>query len=186
MERKILLQEIVLFESPDPPPNHFQTRLFLFASVTIARMKPLIQNKQAGFNYTILDTLEAGVQLFGYEVKAIKGGRGSLRGAYVITRGNEAYLVGADIPPYQPGNVPPDYDARRLRKLLLKKKELETIGGKNKNEGLTVIPLMLYSKRNLIKVSLGIARGKKARDKRETIKKRETDREINRTLKIKR
>lgn len=148
-------------------------------------MKPLIQNKQAGFNYTILETLEAGVALFGYEVKAIKGGRGSLRGAYVITRGGEAYLVGTDIPPYQAGNVPVDYDPRRLRKLLLKKKELLDMDGKYKNEGLTIIPLMLYSKGNLIKVSLGVARGKKARDKRQVIQKREVERDIRRTLKNK-
>jgi len=146
-------------------------------------MKALISNKQAGFNYTITETLEAGMVLFGYEVKAIKAGHGSLRGAYVTTIGNEAFLVNSDIPPYQKGNVPLEYDPKRPRKLLLHKKELDKVRTQKKQAGLTIIPLMLYCKGNLIKVSLGIARGKKLHDKREIIKKRDTEREMRRTLK---
>tara|TARA_B100000745_G_C20092389_1_gene373454 strand:+ start:198 stop:644 length:447 start_codon:yes stop_codon:yes gene_type:complete len=146
-------------------------------------MKPLIDNKKVRFNYEVLEELEAGISLLGHEVKAIKAGKGSLLGAYVIVRGNEAFLVEADISPYQANNVPENYDQRRPRKLLLHKKELASLVGFEKEKGLTLIPLSLYNKGRKIKVAIGVARGKKKHDKRETIKKRDTDRDIRRTLK---
>jgi SsrA-binding protein len=146
-------------------------------------MPPYLENKKAYFNYEITEKIEAGISLFGFEVKAVKAGRGSIVGSYIIIRGNEAFLVETDIPPYQPKNAPPEYDPKRVRKLLLTKKEIARLIGFEKEKGLTIIPLSLYSKHGTIKVEIGIGKGKKIRDKRETIKRRETDREIRRTLK---
>jgi len=146
-------------------------------------MATLVQNKKAGFNYELLDHYEAGLDLLGFEVKALKNGRGSLEGSYVIIRGGEAFLVGAQIPPYQPANTPATYDPKRNRKLLLTKKELKVLLGKESEKGLTLVPISVYNKGNLLKLKLAVARGKKKFDKRETIKKREAKREIDRTLK---
>jgi len=146
-------------------------------------MATLIDNHKAGFDYEILETLEAGVVLLGYEVKALRARRGSLRGAFVSIRNEEAYLKGAEIPAYQPKNTPESYNPRRERKLLLNKKEIKRLLGTEKEKRLTLIPLSLYSKANTIKAQIAIARGKKKRDKRETIKKREADRDIHRSLK---
>lgn len=149
-------------------------------------MPPLLENKKAYFNYEILEKIEAGISLFGHEVKSLKNGRGSLVGAYVIVRGSEAFLVEADITPYQLENTPKEHDPKRPRKLLLSKKEISKLEGFDKEKGLTIIPLSLYNKNGKIKLEIGIARGKKKYDKRETIKKRESDRDIERTLKNKR
>lgn len=143
----------------------------------------LVRNKKVGLDYEILDTFEAGLVLHGFEVKAIKMGRGSLEGAYVIIRGGEAFLVRATIPPYQPGNTPKSYDPERARRLLLNKKELHTLLGAEQGRGLTIVPISLYSKGTKIKAEIAIVRGKKKYDKRETIKKRDVEREIRRTLK---
>jgi len=147
-------------------------------------MTALIKNKKAYFDYEVLETFEAGISLRGFEVKALKSGRGSLVGAKVLIRGEEAFIVGLDIPPYQPGNTPKDYDSMSTRKLLLKKKEIKYLAGRAEERGLTLIPLSLYTKGNLVKLEFGIARGKKKYDKRETIKKREAQRKIERTLKL--
>ena len=144
-----------------------------------------IRNKKAFFNYEITDKYTAGVELLGLEVKSVKNGHGSLEGAYVIIRGSEAFLVGATIPPYQPGNTPQDYDPLRVRRLLLTKKELRELEKKAAIGGLTVVPLGMYNKGRYVKVDIAIGRGKKKFDKRETIKKRDTDRDIRRTLKNK-
>jgi SsrA-binding protein len=116
-------------------------------------------------------------------VKAIRKGMASLRGAHVVVRGGEAYIVGASIPPYQTNNTPVDYDPTRSRRLLLSKKEIRTLLGKEEQKGLTLVPLSLYNKSSVIKVHIAVARGKKKVDKRETIKKRDTNRDIERTLK---
>ena len=147
-------------------------------------MKILADNKKAYFNYEISDKYEAGLVLIGSEVKSIKTGHISLKGSYVIIRGEEAYLIGAVIPPYQPKNSPKDYDDQRSRKLLLKKSEIKELIGKSKEKGLALMPLQIYAKHARIKLAFGIAKGKKKKDKRETIKKRETEREIERELKI--
>lgn len=146
-------------------------------------MSILLHNKKAGFNYEILDTFDAGIALRGFEVKTLKAKRGSLDGAYITIDGDEAFLVNMDVPAFQPANAPSDYDSRRRRKLLLKKKEIETLIGKEKEKGLTVIPLKLYNTHNLVKVEIAVARGKKKYDKRASLKKKATERDLERSLK---
>jgi len=145
-------------------------------------MTQLVYNKKARFDYEILDTFEAGIELHGFEVKALKKKYGSFEGAHIVIRGGEAFLVGANIPPYQPANTPKDYDPERTRRLLLTKKELAELAGRENKKGLTIVPISVYSKHNKIKLEIGVARGKKKYDKRETIKKRDTEREVQREL----
>lgn len=146
-------------------------------------MPTLVQNKKAHFNYEILEQFDAGVELFGYEVKSLRKKHGSLDGAHIVIRGNEAFLIGAEIPAYQPANAPREYDPRHNRKLLLTKKELDMLSSRERQKGLTIVPISLYTKGRYIKLSLGVARGKKKYDKRETIKKKDTERDIARELK---
>jgi len=146
-------------------------------------VKILAENKKAYFNYDILEKFEAGIFLIGQEVKSLKTRGVNLAGNYIILKGEEAFWVGANIPPYQPKNAPPDYLPERSRKLLLKKSEIKYLIGKSKQKGLTLIPLRVYIKRNKIKLEFGIAKGKKKIDKRELIKKREIEKEIERALK---
>lgn len=145
-------------------------------------MAALVQNRKAYFNYEIAEKIEAGIELFGFEVKSIKNGRASLDGAYVSMSDKEAFLVGANVSPYQPKNTPTNYDPKRPRKLLLTKKEIGRLTGMQKERGLTIVPISMYSKGKLIKIEIGIARGKKKYDKRETIKKRDTQRDISREI----
>lgn len=146
-------------------------------------MPTLVRNKKAGFNFELLEKLEAGIELRGFEVKSLKLGRGSLEGAHVVVRGEEAFLLNAHIPPYQQGNTPKEYDPHRTRKLLLTKKELGFLAGKEEQKGLTIVPISLYTKGRKIKLEVAIARGKKKYDKRETIKKKDTQRDIEREIK---
>ncbi|MBI5147625.1 MAG: SsrA-binding protein SmpB [Parcubacteria group bacterium] len=141
-------------------------------------MKAAIENKRAYFDYHILKTFEAGLELFGFEVKAVKGGRANLAGSYVVIINGEAFLINADIPPYQPKNAPADYDPKRSRRLLLRREEIRELIGSRTGERLTIVPLKLYSKKAFIKLLIGLARHKKAADKRETIKKREARKEM--------
>lgn len=143
----------------------------------------LIQNKKAYFNYEILEKLTAGIELLGFEVKSLRNKQGSLEGSHVTVRGGEAYLVHATIPPFQPNNTPKDYDPLRNRRLLLTKKEIASLAGTENKKGLTIVPISVYNHGRKIKVEIAIARGKKQFDKRETTKKRETDREIRREFK---
>ena len=145
-------------------------------------MKILAENRKAYFNYEILEKYEAGLVLLGTEVKSIRAGRINLAGSYVVFKGEELYLIGANVPPYQPKNAPADYDSERSRKLLLQKSEIKKLIGKTKQRGLTLIPLKVYTKNAKIKLEFGIAKGRKKFDKREIIKKRETEREIQRAL----
>jgi len=153
-------------------------------------MTTLAENKKAYFNYQMLEKFEAGISLIGQEVKSIKSGRINLAGSYVVLkqpfRGKcpEVFLIGANVPPYQPKNIPADYNPERSRKLLLKKSEIKYLIGKVKQKGLTLVPLKVYTKRGRIKLEFGIAKGRKMVDKRELIKKRATDREIRREMKI--
>jgi SsrA-binding protein len=146
-------------------------------------MSAFITNRKAHFNYEILETFEAGVVLFGYEAKAIRNGRGKLEGAHVVIRGGEAFLVGASISHYQEANTPKNYDPERARKLLLSKKELAHLEVKGEQAGLTIVALKWYNKGRKIKLEMALARGKKKQDKRESIKNRDTKREIDRILK---
>lgn len=145
-------------------------------------MTELARNKKAYFDYEILETFNAGISLKGFEVKAVKSGKINIAGTFVLIRNNQAYLLNADIPPYQPKNTPLDYDSKRTRSLLLHKKELARLMGLTQQKGLTLIPLRVYIVRNLVKLEFGLARGKRKFEKRETTKKRETEREIRRHL----
>ena len=147
-------------------------------------MKIFAENKKAYFNYQILERFEAGIALLGQEVKSIKTRGMNLAGSYVVLRNNEAFWVGAKISPYQPKNAPQDYNPERSRKLLLKKSEIKYLIGKSQQKGLTLLPLKVYTKDAKIKLEFGLAKGKKKFDKKELIKKRETEREIEKELKL--
>ncbi|MBI5004152.1 SsrA-binding protein SmpB [Candidatus Kaiserbacteria bacterium] len=145
----------------------------------------LIDNKRATFDYHILETIEAGLELHGYEVRSLRAGLGSLKGARVVARAGEAYLVGATIPAWQAANAPKSYDPERTRRLLLNQKEIARVAAAEGEQGLTVIPIAVYNRKRRLKLEIAIARGKQKQDKRETIKKRDTERELRRTLKNK-
>ena len=153
-------------------------------------MKILAENKKAGFDYQILEKFQAGIVLTGQEVKSVKSGRISIKGSYVVLRPGpkinkeEIFLIGANIPAYQPKNASPDYRAERSRKLLLNKREIKKLIGKIKEKGLTLVPLKVYTKNAIIKLEFGVGKGKKKADKREKIKKRDLNREIKRELKL--
>ena len=118
------------------------------------------ENKKAWHDYEIIESFEAGIVLEGHEVKAVKTGRMSIFGSYVKILGDEAFLVGATISPYQSANTPKDYDPQRTRKLLLNKKEIAGLIGKSK-EGLTIVPLKAYNKKGRIKLEIGLAKARK-------------------------
>ncbi len=146
-------------------------------------MKQLSENRKARFDYEILETFEAGISLTGQEVKSVRKGGAQLTGSFVLVKPDGAQLLNAQIPPYQPNNTDPGYKPDRTRRLLLNKKEINYLLNKAKEGGLTIVPLSIYDKGRRMKLAIGLARHKKARDKRETIKRRETDREVRRTLK---
>ncbi|HEY4473942.1 MAG TPA: SsrA-binding protein SmpB [Candidatus Paceibacterota bacterium] len=146
-------------------------------------MKPILENKKARMEYEILERLEAGISLTGFEVKALRAGKGMLAGSRVLVRGGEAYLVGATIPPYQERNTPAGYDPERSRRLLISKKEISELAGSEGQKGLTIIPLMVYNKNNRLKLEIAVARHKKKYDKREALKERDSKRTIERSLK---
>lgn len=143
----------------------------------------LITNRKASFNYEIGDKYAAGMELFGFEVKSLRKSQGSLEGAYVTVRGNEAYIIGMYIPAYQEKNAPKEYDARRNRRLLIMKKEIRELRDVEKTKGLTIVPISVYNKGRVLKLDLGVGKGKKKFDKRESIKKDNTEREIRREFK---
>ncbi|MFH1575487.1 MAG: SsrA-binding protein SmpB [Candidatus Nealsonbacteria bacterium] len=142
-----------------------------------------IKNKRAYFDYEFLENFEAGMVLTGQEVKSIKSGKMTLVGSYIILRNGEAYLINANIAPYQPKNTPKDYDPTRAKKLLLRKKEILYLFGKSQERGLTLIPLRVYSNKGKIKIEFAVSRGRKKADKKEVIKRREVDKEMRRELK---
>ncbi len=143
----------------------------------------LITNRKASFNYEIIDKYTAGIELFGFEVKSLKKNQGSLEGSHITIRGGEAYIVAMFIPPYQLNNTPAGYDPHRNRKLLLKKEEILGLSKVEGTKGLTIIPLSVYNKGKKIKLDIATAKGKKKFDKRETLKKRDSERDVARDLK---
>lgn len=145
-------------------------------------MADLAVNRRVFFDYEILERSEAGIELLGFEVKAIRTGHVSLQGSFVTVRGSELWLTNATIPPYQAANTPAAYAPDRPRRLLLHKGEISSLIGKMKQSGLTLIPLRLYSKKRQIKTEIGLARSKKKHDKRQTIRRRDMEREVRRTL----
>ncbi|MDD3487395.1 MAG: SsrA-binding protein SmpB [Candidatus Moranbacteria bacterium] len=142
-------------------------------------------NKRAKFDYEILDTYEAGLVLRGFEVKSVKTGHISLKGAFVTIRGEELYLTNANIPLYKHAGAISNYDPTRPRKILLRKREIAHLIGKSRVEGLTLVPIRVYTKKRLLKLEFGIGKGKKKIDKRQVIQKREANLKINRALKRK-
>jgi|SRR3989338_6442308 len=149
----------------------------------MARMANLVENSRARFDYQLDEEYEAGLVLRGFEVKALRAGRGSLRGAQVIIRAGAAYLVGATLEPYQAKNTPGDFDPNRTIPLLLTVAELRRLTGLESARRLTLVPLAVYSKGRRLKLRFAAARRQKKSDQREQIKRREAEREIERTLK---
>lgn len=145
-------------------------------------MKVISQNRKAYHDYHIEDTLEAGIALLGTEVKSLREGRVNLRDGYVVIKGGEAYLLNCHISPYSHGNIM-NHDPLRTRKLLLHRKEIDRVRGKIEAKGYTLVPLKIYFKGSFAKVEVGLARGKKIFEKRDTIKEREAKREIEKTIK---
>lgn len=133
-------------------------------------------NPRARHDYEILETIEAGLVLSGGEVKSIRKGQASIKGAYVRMLGGALWLVGASIPPYQPGNTDPEYKEQADRKLLVSRREQAALAGLREAHNVSLIPLRLYASKNRVKLEIGVARGKKKYDKREALKKKDTAR----------
>ena len=146
-------------------------------------MKIITDNRQARFLYSILETYEAGIELVGTEVKSIRQGKVNLRDGYAIIRNNEAWLLNAHIATYQASGEFFNHEPRRTRKLLLHRKEINKLIGQVEQKGLTLVPLKMYFKNGWIKVSIGLAKGKKIHDKRESIKRRQDSRDMARAMK---
>jgi SsrA-binding protein len=147
-------------------------------------MKIFAENKKARFNYEILEEYESGIVLSGAEVKSIRAGHISLKESFATITGGEIWLTNAHISPYKPANLE-GYEPTRPRKLLLKKSETQKLVGKVGEQGLTLVPLKVYDKNGNIKVEIGLAKGKKKYDKRESLKQKDQNREIQRALKQK-
>ncbi len=152
-------------------------------------MKVYSENKKAHYDYEIIEKYEAGLILTGQEVKSIRTGHINLAGSYVVirtsggARGAAAELIGAKIPPYQPKNAPADYNPEKQRKLLLNKKELDYLAGRANEKGFSLIPLKVYDNNGRIKLEFGLAKGKKSFNKKEKIKKKDVERDIQREFK---
>ena len=142
----------------------------------------LADNSKARFDYEITETFEAGIELVGSEVKSVRKKQVKLEGAYALIRGGAVFITGFFIAPYQPNNEGATFDSYRIRPLLLAKKETQALVGKLAAKGLTLVPISMYNKGRFIKLSLGLGRKKKKHDKRQAIKKRESDREARRSL----
>lgn len=145
-------------------------------------MSVLAENRDAFRRYTILETFEVGIVLTGHETKSARLGTVSLKGSFVVMHGEEPTLVNAHIGSFQPKNAPKAYDPRRARTLLLQRKEINRLLGKRTGEGLTMVPLRLYTRRGRLKLEVGLARSKTKADQREAIKAREAGQEIRRAM----
>lgn len=145
--------------------------------------KVVSDNRQARFQYSILETYEAGIVLEGTEVKAIRAGKVNLRDGFALVRDGEVWLFNVHISPHDTASQHFNHEPRRNRKLLLHKQEIRKLIGKVEQDGLTLVPLKLYLKRGYVKVTLGLGKGKKLHDKREDLKKKQDNREMARALK---
>jgi SsrA-binding protein len=145
-------------------------------------MKIVAQNRKAFHDYAIEETVEAGMVLMGTEVKSLRDGKANLKDSYVIIKDEEVYLLNCHISPYSHGNIM-NHEPLRTRKLLLHRKEIVRLQGKAAQKGYSLIPLKIYFKDGRAKVEIGLAKGKRQYEKRETIKKKEADREIERAMK---
>ena len=146
-------------------------------------MTNIATNKRATFDYALQDRYEAGLVLTGGEVKSVKTGHASLKGAFVTVHGSELYLTNALIPRYRHASPKVHHEDTRSRKLLLRAREIRSLIGKARTEGLTLVPIRLYTKKQLVKLEFAVAKGKKTFDKRESLKKREVKREVERVMK---
>lgn len=142
----------------------------------------LVTNKKAWLEYQIVEEFTAGIELIGLEVKSIRKGHAQLDGSHIAIRGGEAFLLQSKINPYQPANTPASYEPIHPRRLLLKKKELINLAASEQQKGLTLIPLTLYNSGNRIKLRFAVVKKKKLHDKREALKKRETERSMRRSM----
>ena len=142
----------------------------------------LIRNKKAHLDYEVLKSFEAGLELLGPEVKTLRGKHGSLEGSHATVRGGEAYLINMHIPPYQMANTAKEYDPYRMRRLLLTKEEIGEMAKAEAQKGLTLVPFSVYNKGRKIKIEINVVRGRKKQDKREVLKKRDTERELRRDV----
>jgi SsrA-binding protein len=140
-------------------------------------VKTIATNRRARHEYQIEEVFEAGIALQGSEVKTLRGGKASLQDAYAVVRGNEVFLMGVHIPPYPQASMQ-NHDPTRSRKLLLHREEIKRLIGKTAERGLTLVPLRVYFKGNKVKVEIALARGKRTYDKRQSIAKREAEREM--------
>lgn len=145
--------------------------------------KVISDNRKARFLYEILETYEAGIQLMGTEVKSIREGKINLQDGYALIRSGEVWLINVHISPYTTSSQYFNHDPRRTRKLLLHRQEIRKLIGKVEQQGLTLVPLKMYLKRGLVKVSIGLGKGKKLHDKREDVKRRDDQRDIQRAMK---
>ncbi len=145
-------------------------------------IKIIANNKKAYFDYFILDTYEAGIELYGTEVKSVRAGHCSIKEAWVRINNNQVYIMGMHISPYEKGNIF-NKDPLRVRKLLLHKSEIYRLSAKLQEKGLTLVPLKVYFKRSLLKVALGLAKGRKNYDKRAALAKKDQKREIEKAMK---
>ena len=152
------------------------------AGKNIEKQRPLAQNKKARHDYNILETVEAGIVLTGTEIKSVREGRVTLKDGFAQIKNDEAWLENVHISEYTAGNRF-NHDPLRRRKLLLHKKQIVQLGQKTSAKGVTLVPLKVYLKNGFAKVLIGVATGKHEYDKRETIKRRDQEREIQRTLK---
>lgn len=146
--------------------------------------KLIAKNPTAFHNYTIDDKLEAGIVLSGTEIKSIKNGKANLKDSYAVIKHGEVYIVGMHISPYEQGNIF-NKDPLRDRKLLLNKREINKLIGLTKQKGCSLVPLNMYFKGSLVKIELGVGKGKKLYDKREDIAKRDAERRIRQQMSIK-
>ena len=146
-------------------------------------IKIVSDNRQARFLYEILETYEAGIELKGTEVKSIRQGKANLKDGYGLIRNGEAWLLNVHISPYTSSGEYFNHDPRRTRKLLLHKQEIRKLIGKVEQKGLTLVPLKMYLKNGLVKVTLGLGKGKKLHDKRDDMKERQDKREMERAMK---
>ncbi len=145
--------------------------------------KLISDNRQARHLYEILETYEAGIELKGTEVKSIRAGKVNLRDGYVLIRNGEALLINVHISPYEASSPYFNHDPRRTRRLLLHSKEIRKLIGQVEQKGLTLIPLKMYFKGSLVKILVGLGKGKKLHDKRETLKRRQDERDMARAMK---
>jgi len=162
--------------------------MFLALSTEVSRLRhttdmpSLAYNRRAAFDYELLETYEAGLELLGTEVKSVRAGNISLKGAFITIKDEQAWLTNATIPPWQVANSPGDYDPVRPRRLLLGKSELKHLVGLKSTEGLTIVPIKVYNKRSWIKIQIALAKGKRQYNKKQSKKERDIKRDTDRLL----